>query len=274
MILKYKNEFNEEIVLNNPYKIVDWDDEIDENVELTSIPFVDGNIQTNYYTQAREITINLIIIGNIPSLRQDLIKIFNPKKQGYLMTNNRMIQVRPVQIIPFNELGSGRKYQKIQIRFIAPYPFYSTFNPIEFNMISYVKEFRLPFSFPISFGYYGWNGNVINHGDVSAPILITAKGPLLNPKFYNKTTKEMISINYNILPGQTLEIYTKPGEKYCKLISGETETNLFYSLSTDTVFWQLIPGLNEIQYCGDGEQTSSETKTETKISFYEWYRGI
>ena len=97
MILKYQNEFNEEIVLNNPYKIVDWDDEIDENVELTSIPFVDGNIQTNYYTQAREITINLIIIGNIPSLRQDLIKIFNPEKQGYLMTNNRMIQVRPVQ---------------------------------------------------------------------------------------------------------------------------------------------------------------------------------
>jgi hypothetical protein len=89
----------------------------------------------------------------------------------------------------------------------------------------------------------------------------------------------MISINYNILPGQTLEIYTKPGEKYCKLISGETETNLFYSLSTDTVFWQLIPGLNEIQYWGDLNEIQywgdeEQTSSEIKISFYEWYRGI
>ena len=89
--------------------------------------------------------------------------------------------------------------------------------------------------------------NVVNMGDVETPVKIEFQGPATNPKIENRTTGEYIQVQRNLSLGDTLLLTTDFGAKRVE-ING---VNAFHYIDLNSVFWQLRPGDNIVEYSSD-----------------------
>ncbi len=96
--------------------------------------------------------------------------------------------------------------------------------------------------------------NVTNDGDVKSGIKVAFKatGTVVNPSIINVETGEFIkTINLTMSAGDILSISTYYGKKSVELISGDTVTNGFRYLDSESTFLQLALGDNLLKYDAD-----------------------
>lgn len=124
-----------------------------------------------------------------------------------------------------------------------------------------------PWMLPSSFAIKGPKKiNIYNEGDVETPIRIEFKGPATNPRIINNTTGEYIQVNQVLARDEVLVATTDFGNKRVE-INGR---NVIRWIDLNSIFWQLRPGDNIVEYTSDDEVEPAAVE----ISYRNRYVGV
>lgn len=248
--------------------------------QLSKAPYQDGKTYIDTLYEPRRITIEFTITGEnrqeIFSRRLNIHRYFNPKLgMGTLEWEQEdgtkyHIDCIPQEIIFADGEGQGQTYQKTIIQFIAPNPFWYDPTEIEKILVGFSGGLSFPFSFPISFGTVTSQITVTNSGNVNTPVVINFYGEVHDPVLQNLTTEEEIRVVKNIADGDVLIINTAFGQKSVRILSGGSYSDAFEYVDPDSVFWQLIPGDNEVKYTTTFEGENSYCQ----LLYYNRYSGV
>lgn len=183
-------------------------------------------------------------------IRKNLISFFNPLHEGILIVNRNGVE----KYIKYNveKFQDKRKNLYDPLNFIVdlicPDPF---FKDIEIgNQIStWIGGWKFKFKLPFQFRKKGKpQKNIFNAGDVETPVKIAFKGPAVNPKICNLTTKEFVRVKRTLTSDDILYINTEKGNKTIEIERNGTRKNAGNYIDLDSTFFQLIPGDNLIEY--------------------------
>ena len=145
--------------------------------------------------------------------------------------------------------SQGRSWQEVIVDLQAPDPCWFDAEATTLPLAGLTGGLAFPASFPASFAVQGSTMVVLNAGDIAAPIRIEIPGPVLNPVVENLTTGEQIALTLEVDAGKTVLIDTAYGNLLCRLVaSNGTQTNAMQYLSSDSTFWQLVPGENIVTF--------------------------
>lgn len=145
--------------------------------------------------------------------------------------------------------AQGRVWQEVVVDLQAPDPCWFDATATTLPLVGLTGGLAFPASFPASFAAMGSTMIVVNEGDIAAPIRIQIPGPCLNPVVENLSTGEQIALTLDVLEGQTILIDTAYGNLLCRLQAANgTQTNAMQHLTSDSTFWQLLPGENIVTF--------------------------
>ena len=115
------------------------------------------------------------------------------------------------------------------------------------------------------------SGLVQNDGSSPTPAVITISGPFTNPVLTNERTGETISVKYTLSAGEKLIIDTDPQNTAVIFVdAGGTRYAAFNAVTSDSAFWQLLPGENIIHYADSGVIGN----VPIRIEWYDRYAGV
>ncbi len=165
--------------------------------------------------------------------------------------------------------AQGRVWQEVVVDLQAPDPCWFDATATTLPLAGLTGGLAVPASFPASFAAMGSTMIVTNEGDIAAPIRIQIPGPCLNPVVENLSTGEKIALTLAVLEGQTVLIDTAYGNLLCRLqASNGTQTNAMQYLSSDSTFWQLVPGENIVTF------STPSGSVEVAIEYASRYTGV
>lgn len=149
--------------------------------------------------------------------------------------------------------GEGFYWVDADIEFVCPMPFPRETQDRVFNLAG-SGGFEFPaagIEFPAA-GFemlsYNFSADVVNEGDVEAPILAYIWGDVTDPILRNNTTGQEIKYLGVIAAGDRVEISTRYGEKRAEYVTAAgVRTNVMANIAHDTSkFWTLRPGVNVV----------------------------
>ncbi|WP_461366635.1 phage tail family protein [Candidatus Darwinibacter acetoxidans] len=245
------------------------------DADITKVKGVgqDGSTVTNVNLADRELRVLASIKGDtkeeIAKHRAKLLQVFNPKVKGWLQyeygDTKRRIRCQVEKAPVFSKQNRSFKYQDFLIDLLCPNPFWQDEFETSKEIITWIGGMTFPLKLPTAFATKGPKIiNIRNDGDVEAPVKIEFHGPATNPKIENNG--EFIKVNRTILQDDVLTITTEFGNKRVE-INGE---NAFNWIDLDSVFWQLQPGDNVIEYTSDDEVEDATVK----VIYKNRYLGV
>lgn len=122
---------------------------------------------------------------------------------------------------------------------------------IEIKSITGGLKFGL--SLPTTFSNVSFYKEIVNEGDVEAPVQIEYIGPAKNPRVTNETTGEYIQVNMEIGEKEKLVINTQEGKETVNLITPHETKDVYNNIDLNSTFFELIVGKNLIKYSSDIE---------------------
>lgn len=251
-------------------------------LQMSKAPFQDGQTLIDQVLEPREMTIQLLIKGNdrqeLWDKRRKLTRLFNPKlglgTLRWEQDNGTAYAIKAVCDggIEYPEgAGQGDRLQTAMIHLLSPDPAWYRPTPEEWVLASFVGGMTLPLQFPVSFGQVGQSVPIHNKGDLATPVRLVFRGPLKNPVLENVTTGQEIRITEQLLAGEYLEIETAFGRKSVWKTDAEGQRfNAFHYVAPDSVFWQLVLGMNEISYSA----TEESGDAAVTLTFFHRYVGV
>lgn len=250
--------------------------DVGASIQMQSTTQSDGALYIDTILSTRPITLNVNISvdsrDELNKARQDLAAVFNPKLgKGTLVYSNglttRKIEVVVDGIPSFPVGNKGRWWQQATVNLIAPKPHWLNAVTENVKLQDFVAGFHFPFHFPVSFAIRGDKRTLHNGGDVPAPVKVTFRGNTVNPTVRNITTGDFIKVNFEIPDGYTFVVDTE--NKTVKMYDGTgTSTNMFRYLDSDSTFFDLVLGDNDISFSTDGGEP------EVYIEFTERYGAV
>lgn len=273
----YTNERSQsaEISHFSPFFLVSVEgaDAIKNIVYTQKSPNQDGVSKTGDSLEPRDImikgSINKTKKDEILKQRQKLLQIFNPKLEGKLRYQTGefakeidcTVEHGPV----FPTVPS--LFKKFMILLYCPNPYWRDIASVTEEIVTWIGGMTFPLKLPTAFATKGPKIiNIRNDGDVETPIKVEFHGPATNPRIENKTTGEFVKVNQVLTPEDILVITTEFGNKRVE-INGE---NAFNWIDLDSVFWQLQPGDNVIEYTSDDEVEDATVK----VIYKNRYLGV
>ena len=257
----------------------------DTTLVQDTIPGLDGVHVYTMRTESREVSATIHVKGGtrqgMYEKRFALIRKLSPKKDpGMLYYQNDYISVR-IAAYPANAAEFAtriKNFNTAQLCFRCPSPYWEAVEEMPPSYMAYVEG---GFSFPLEFApendhkiQFASRSNhctVVNGGTVPTPVRLTILGPAKNPSVINQTTGEAISVKKVLDEGETLTIYTKPGEKRVLLTDkNQVTTSAFAYIDLQSSFFQLQPGVNELTYACENDSVL----TRVIIQFRERYAGV
>lgn len=248
------------------------------DIQLSKAPYQDGRSFIDDRFSEKYITLEFAIMGetqqDVFDRRLTVNQKFNTRLGiGYLKLEQVAGSTYYIDVITKSIKFAGSANQKHNIcviELIAPNPFWYDPNILTSYLVGFSGGFSFPMSFPINFGTVGTQININNTGNVDTPLLITFSGEIVDPIITNNTTGEALTIVKTIADGDTLVINTAFGSKSVRILSGGVYTNAFEYVDPDSVFFQLVPGINSISYSA----TSEGSNAKGQIQYYLRYSGV
>lgn len=248
-------------------------------IQMLRAPYQDGSTFIDAVLGPRYLDVEGMIWSVRPDevmdRRQKLVRVLNPKLGpgrlrleigGTVREIDAIVESSPV----FPDRGAA-PIQRFAVSFVCPDPAWRDPKEEIWTLAGFVGGFSFPLSFPLSFGMVGQTLDIINRGDLDTPVFIRIIGPLRNPVLENKTTGERITITRELAAGEVLEINTAFGQKSVTIIDAAgNRSNGFHYVAPDSVFWQMVPGVNRISYAAT-EETPASAVT---LSFYHRFAGV
>lgn len=250
-----------------------------------TVPGVDGSYVYTTRTESREVNATIHVQGvtrqGMYEKRFGLIRKLSPRKEpGTLYYQNDYISVR-IAAYPANAAEFAARilnWNTAQLTFRCPFPFWESVEESPPAYMAYLDSgLEWPMEFApeddrlIEFSALANRCSVENSGSVETPVCLTISGPAENPAVLNLTSGEIIRVKKTLKEGETLIIYTKPGEKSVTLVDTDgVRSNAFAYIDLQSTFFQLQPGINELQY----ESGNNSEQTKVIIQFREQYAGV
>lgn len=205
--------------------------------------------------------------------RAVMLRMFNPLNEaGTLNYCGKAIEAEADGGPTFSNSRSGISSRMI-INLLAPDPNFYDPDEVLATVRGFSGGWRLPWSFPRSFGNVGSFVNLVNEGDVPTPVEITVTGYVRYPALTNEATGERIMVDIEIPAGRKLVIVTEYGRKRVEImdLDGDNRENIFGRVVRDDRYslWHLQPGENLITYA-----SAEELGGEASIKYYHKYSGI
>jgi hypothetical protein len=253
--------------------------EVGVGIESQKAPHQDGSTYIDNTLENRALSMEGTIIakGNpeaLPAARRKLQRVLNPKLGEAVIIYRQGERVKEItgmaESTPVFPGGKGRRghyYQKFLLHLICHQPFWQDQFTESREIVTWIGGMTFPLLLPARFAMKGLPViNVVNMGDVETPVKIEFQGPATNPKIENRTTGEYIQVQRNLSLGDTLLLTTDFGAKRVE-ING---VNAFHYIDLNSVFWQLRPGDNIVEYSSD-EPTEPAAVV---ISYRNRYVGV
>lgn len=203
----------------------------------------------------------------IEERRLELFKVFNPKhnpirldittqadKQYYLMAN---LVSAPVLPTDFN--NDNRAWNRVLLQFSCDDPYIYDTNSTVVELATWIGAFEFPLEIPdgegIEMGYRSPSliANVFNSGDSDTGMIIRfrAIASISNPSLINVNTYEVFKLKTEMQGGDVIEVSTYTKKKTVTLIRNNVRTNIFNTVTLESIFLQLSPGDNLFRYDAD-----------------------
>ena len=167
----------------------------------------------------------------------------------------------------------GLVYVNRKLRWSCDYPFF--FDPTPVVVEASLGEpggLLFPMEFPIVFGDESINTTVYpeNEGDIESWPSIVVTGPGENPTITNVTTGQKMELSagggLTLEVGDTLTIDMENADIWWYDASGPTTTRATQYMSTDSVFWYLDLGSNEVKL-----EMANAANGGIELTYYNWY---
>lgn len=285
MELTYRNSNNESISISRTgaFRLIDIQGlgKVDADVQLVKSPYQDGSTHIDTLLSERSIVIELGIFAEnelqLYDFRRKVSRTFNPKLANGTLRIKFSNGVREIIATPEATVdfptgadNSTSKFQRVMIELIAPEPYWLSIQEETKPMANWIGGLSFPLQFfgrDLMFAERGTRVKINNDGDVSSPVQVIFKGAGTNPVITNVTTGEFIRVKRQLAVTDSLVINTSFGNKRVEIIDAEgNSTNVFNWLDLNSTFFQLITGVNEIEYSSDSgiEQSTVEIKWRNK----------
>ena len=255
----------------------------DTALRVTYPAGMDGSMYHGLTVSDREITLTMHIKGvdraDMYRHRERLIKVLSSSysargRQGQLWYENDHGRWWIPAVVSQGPIVMGARkgnYQTVQIVFYCPDPDFRMPYPIRARQAYIAGGFKFPLIIPaatepnpgVMFGSRGYRAVIDITGDRPTPIEITITGPALLPKVTNNRTGEYLAVNQPLLEGDTLTINTERGNKRAYITHPDgSETNAMGWLEAGSVWFQLEPGENELEYVSGDDTTTASSVIE------------
>jgi hypothetical protein len=276
----YTNDSGISVTLRQikPYFITKLDGvgRIRQSITTFHAPEQDGDFFVSSSVDMRNITIEgQILADNFEQsydLRRNLLKIFTPKLRGTLTFRSRKISCI-VEEAAFSATSSA-KSPAFFISLLCPAPFFESINDTIAELASWQENFSFPLevtSSGIELGYRQPSQiiEILNDGDVDCglEIIFKALGNVENPELRKLETGEFMRINTTLTNGQEIHVFTHFANKKVILVDGNTQTNAFSLIDTDSTFFQLSTGINTLRYDSDSNLDLLEVEIKYRLLY-------
>ncbi len=230
---------------------------IRNTVNTFKAPEQDGAFYVSSTLDMRNITMEGTIIASSPDeayeLRKNFLRLFSPKKTGVFQYRGRQIScVVEEAALTFS---IRQKIPKFFLSLLCPSPFFETLEEVRQELASWDALLEFSLEIPeegIEFGARQPSQiiTVDNIGDVpcGCEIVFRALGSVANPELLHLDTGEYVRILSSMEQGDEFHVYTHFAGKRVVSIIDNVEGNAFYLLDTDSDFFQLTPGINQLRY--------------------------
>lgn len=283
---KVKNEAGEELVLTgreDEYQIIRIEGLNPPEAQVNLVPLVamDGARYNSARLETREIVITIRLNGEVETNRLRLYRYFRTKGKVTFFYANDTLDVSIEGYVSAFEIDHFSAGETAQITILCPYPYFSALDAIIADNSRSVAKFIFPFSIQIRrpeiiSQLADGQGEIAiaNETDTEAGFLLTVTVDIDCSEIVvkNLSTGEGFTLRGEFYSGDAVMISTLRGQKKISIVRGGEILNGFYTLADGSVFWQIVPGENIIQYAIDG--TASSVNARLLFEYKSLYRGV
>ena len=151
--------------------------------------------------------------------------------------------------------SSRERSPKFFVSLLCPSPFFETLEEVREELAMWTPLFHFELEIPEGGMEFGARQpsqiiTVDNIGDVPCGCQIVFKtlGTVTNPELMNVDTGDLMRVNTTMAAGEELRVYTHFAGKRVVRVTGQTESNAFSQMDTDSTFLQLDTGRNTLRY--------------------------
>lgn len=276
-----------EIAYSFPYFLQSINGTDGTNANITKIKGVgqDGTTITDVNLSDRAIQIVGGIKGSskeeMARYRAKLLKVFNPKVQGWLQYEygsiKRRIRCQVEKAPVFSKQNRSFKYQDFLIDLLCPNPFWQDVERTKAEIAIWCGALEFPLELAeegieVGFREPSLIVNIFNPGDVPCGMEIRFKAlaTVVNPLLFNVNTREELKINKTMTAGEVIVVTTYFGNKRVESHLNGVVSNAFNWLDLNSTFLQLEPGDNLFRYDAD----NGIDNLEVSIYYTPQYLGV
>lgn len=265
-----------------PFLLVDAEGcyTVSNNVTISENTMTDGGAYQGSVAKVRNIVLTIKDLTNHVYNRNLLHALFKSGDLGTLVfheaTNERQIDYYVESITSTGESGS-RTYQ---ISLLCPDPFFYAMEDIIVYMAAWIPNFIFPHEFIASGEELGYRSaerlqSISNENaadNIGMDILIYANGAVSNPSITRVESDETITVGssakpLNLVSGDQVLITTSDNNKQVYLIHEGVTTPINEYLTEDSVFIQLMRGVNSIGYDADSGVDNMVVQITYRLKF-------
>lgn len=249
----------------------------DAVINTADVGQFDGQRFNSSKVSMRNITMNIVISGDVETNRIALYQIFKAKEWIRFRYRNGLRDVYIDGYIESAPVNLFSQKQEVQVSILCPEPFFKAAEEIIDDMNLVISLFYFPFSFEESgeaISEYNEVAEkvVLNSGDIENGMIIELKaiGKVVNPKVISSDTLEFFGLNYTMENGDVILISTEKGNKTVRLIREGIETNIFNYIMKDISWLQLKAGDNVFVF----EAEAGAEYLEVTFRHRNFYEGV
>lgn len=235
------------------------------NVYEDQVPFQQGALWRGNHINSRSIGLFLATdtasYATMRSLLTTLSGIFNPVHEiGKLRVKRIDDSIREIECAYESGLEQsippdGFLSIAIPLRLRASKPDWYDPSSQTINFAGSGTGMTFPFTFPITFttsADVGQTHQFTVNGSAKTPPVFVLNGPMISPTIYHVNSGRMLRFNGTIPSGATLTITMAEGNKTWTLSAYGTTYTQTPPLSSDSQFFELVPGSNSILITNNG----------------------
>lgn len=253
----------------NYITIADGFNAITANVNTTASAVGHGTTFNSAKIGNRNITLQIILKGDIEASRIVLYPFFTPSSQITLYYQNEHRKVYTSGYVESFECDPNQMVETANVSIICNNPFLLDDEVKSQSLMHHDSYFSFPFAVPeegVAFGHSKFSADtiIVNEGEheVGVVFKLYAKSNLTAPiKITNLLTGDFFAIDISMEIDDVIIIDTRDGQKSVVLLRNDTVTNILDDVVDGSTWLKLYAGKNLL--------TSSTQETATGTTVYD-----
>lgn len=249
-------------------------------INTTKIVGMDGAIFNSSKLGMRNVVLTVKINGDVEANRLNLYSYFQTKSWCKFYYSNDSLDVFIEGYVESVECDLFSSREMAQISILCPFPYFQSIAENTASSSNVISGFVFPFSInmndPIPISEISPQGaiQVFNSSESESGTIIEINFRMnaSSVELINTRSGETFELDYAFLQNDKVIVNTQKGAKSVTLVRNGVVSNLFSALKKGSVFIQLSPANNIIDYSVDGQIESGAVYIVFK--FHNAYRGV